>query len=170
MARQASVRFGRLVDGDWSEVTASVNRAAAFETSVSKELFQVSKTKPKRKTDIMTNKRCQLCRGTLEVRLAPPPPKQTQLGFGVTIRRGRDRDHYWCTYCRKPDPRPVDQRDLVTARQAHEAQWIEPTPRRKATRPAQNLPEQLRELADLHRAGVLTDAEFAAAKRKLLGT
>jgi len=30
--------------------------------------------------------------------------------------------------------------------------------------------DQLKQLADLHQQGVLTDAEFAAAKAKLLGT
>lgn len=39
-----------------------------------------------------------------------------------------------------------------------------------ASAPAVDLMSQLRQLADLKAAGVLTDAEFAAAKAKLLGT
>jgi len=35
--------------------------------------------------------------------------------------------------------------------------------------PAPSVAECLRELADLHRDGVLTDEEFAAAKAKVLG-
>jgi hypothetical protein len=35
--------------------------------------------------------------------------------------------------------------------------------------PGPRLDEQLREVADLHKSGVLTDAEFAAAKAQLLG-
>jgi Short C-terminal domain len=40
---------------------------------------------------------------------------------------------------------------------------------RRSVGPASGDTERLRELSDLHTAGKLTDEEFAAAKRKLLG-
>jgi hypothetical protein len=43
-----------------------------------------------------------------------------------------------------------------------------PTPRESVAPASSDLTTQLNQLADLKRAGVLTDAEFAAAKEKLL--
>jgi multidrug resistance efflux pump len=38
-----------------------------------------------------------------------------------------------------------------------------------ATAPAKDVTTELQKLADLHKSGVLTDEEFTAAKKKLLG-
>jgi hypothetical protein len=35
--------------------------------------------------------------------------------------------------------------------------------------PSQSAADEIRKLADLHQSGILTDAEFAAQKKKLLG-
>lgn len=45
-----------------------------------------------------------------------------------------------------------------------------PPPTPAAQAPARDTITQLKELAELHDSGALTDAEFAAAKAKLLGT
>jgi putative oligomerization/nucleic acid binding protein len=45
-----------------------------------------------------------------------------------------------------------------------------PAPRGSGEQPAPSMAGQLGQLADLHRQGVLSDDEFAAAKAKLLGT
>lgn len=50
---------------------------------------------------------------------------------------------------------------------AQQQQYAEPAPAPAA--PAQDNIAQLKELADLHNQGVLTDEEFAAQKAKLLG-
>ena len=39
----------------------------------------------------------------------------------------------------------------------------------QAAAPAKDTTAELQKLADLHKSGVLTDEEFAAAKKKLLG-
>ncbi|HII86232.1 TPA: SHOCT domain-containing protein, partial [Candidatus Bathyarchaeota archaeon] len=38
-----------------------------------------------------------------------------------------------------------------------------------AAAPSKDVTAELQKLADLHKSGVLTDQEFAAAKQKLLG-
>ena len=47
---------------------------------------------------------------------------------------------------------------------AAEAQAAAPAPA-----PAKDVTAELQKLADLHKSGVLTDEEFTAAKKKLLG-
>lgn len=52
-----------------------------------------------------------------------------------------------------------------------EQQQVVPAPRAAEPQPAApSMADQLNQLADLHNQGVLSDAEFAAAKAKLLGT
>ncbi|MFD2792221.1 SHOCT domain-containing protein [Promicromonospora vindobonensis] len=81
----------------------------------------------------------------------------------------------------------VSRRQANRAQQQYEAQQYEaaqqappPAPAAQAPPPAQPVPgpaahsndellTQLTQLGDLHGQGVLTDAEFAAAKAKLLG-
>jgi len=59
-----------------------------------------------------------------------------------------------------------EQQQMAAAQQQQYAP--EPTP--AAAAPAgDDLTAQLQQLAQLHNAGVLSDAEFAAAKQKLLG-
>ena len=45
-----------------------------------------------------------------------------------------------------------------------------PAPRDSGEQSAPSMADQLNQLADLHKQGVLSDDEFAAAKAKLLGT
>jgi hypothetical protein len=58
----------------------------------------------------------------------------------------------------------------------YQSQYQEPPPQQYAppppepAAPEQDPIEQLKELAALHNDGVLTDEEFAAQKRKILGT
>ena len=55
--------------------------------------------------------------------------------------------------------------------QAQQQQYAPPPPQYApppAQAPADDLTAKLKQLADLHAAGVLTDEEFAAAKQKLL--
>ena len=42
-------------------------------------------------------------------------------------------------------------------------------PAAPAAAPAKDVTAELQKLADLHKSGVLTDEEFSAAKKKLLG-
>ena len=42
-------------------------------------------------------------------------------------------------------------------------------PAAPAAAPAKDVTTELQKLADMHKSGVLTDEEFAAAKKKLLG-
>ncbi len=61
-----------------------------------------------------------------------------------------------------------DQR-ISNLEQQPQQQQQQPAP--AAAAPASSATvDQLKQLADLHQQGVLTDAEFAAAKAKLLGT
>ncbi len=57
------------------------------------------------------------------------------------------------------------------ARWAQQEQAAEPqqAPAAPAAAPAADPIEQLKELGELHKSGVLTDEEFAAQKAKLLG-
>ena len=48
------------------------------------------------------------------------------------------------------------------------AGWSSPRRRRRRPRPAQSIPEQLQQLADLRDRGVITAAEFEAKKAQLL--
>ena len=62
----------------------------------------------------------------------------------------------------------------VSRRQANrwaqqDTQYSEPEPAAGPAAPAPDLIEQLKQLGELHRDGVLTDEEFAAQKAKLLG-
>jgi membrane protease subunit (stomatin/prohibitin family) len=56
--------------------------------------------------------------------------------------------------------------DASQAQQAQQAQQA-PVPAPRAAGPS--MADQLNQLADLHKQGVLSDDEFAAAKAKLLG-
>jgi hypothetical protein len=60
------------------------------------------------------------------------------------------------------------QLDMMQQQQAMAAQAAPPPP--PAAAPAPDLTAQLNQLAALHTSGVLSDAEFAAAKAKLLGS
>jgi hypothetical protein len=62
------------------------------------------------------------------------------------------------------------QLDTLQQQQAMAAQAAPPPPApAPAAAPAPDLMAQLNQLAAMHTAGVLSDAEFAAAKAKLLG-
>ncbi len=64
----------------------------------------------------------------------------------------------------------ADQNQRISdLEQQPQQQQQQPAP--AATAPASSATvDQLKQLADLHQQGVLTDSEFAAAKAKLLGT
>jgi multidrug resistance efflux pump len=57
--------------------------------------------------------------------------------------------------------------EVEAARQEGAAQSKGPAP--GAAGPSANVTAELQKLAELHKSGVLSDAEFAAAKAKLLG-
>jgi hypothetical protein len=59
------------------------------------------------------------------------------------------------------------QEEAQYAQEPPPQQYAPPPP---APAPAEDPIEQLKELAALHNDGVLTDEEFAAQKRKILGT
>ena len=54
----------------------------------------------------------------------------------------------------------------AAAQQQAQAQQAQAPP---AAAPTKDVTAELQKLADLHKSGVLTDEEFAAAKKKLLG-
>ena len=54
----------------------------------------------------------------------------------------------------------------AAAQQQAQAQQAQAPP---AAAPAKDVTAELQKMADLHKSGVLTDEEFAAAKKKLLG-
>ncbi|MCO7273595.1 MULTISPECIES: SHOCT domain-containing protein [Cellulosimicrobium] len=63
-----------------------------------------------------------------------------------------------------------EQARIEAAAQQAAAQYAQPAPAAPAAAPAQDdLLGQLERLGQLHASGVLSDAEFAAAKAKLLG-
>lgn len=63
-----------------------------------------------------------------------------------------------------------EQARIEAAAQQAAAQYAQPAPAAPAAAPAQDdLLGQLERLGQLHASGVLDDAEFAAAKAKLLG-
>jgi Short C-terminal domain len=77
--------------------------------------------------------------------------------------------------------RQAEQRDYAEAEQNQridqmEQQQYAPPPQQQYAPPPQQAPagpsmyDQLQQLSTLHDQGALTDAEFAAAKAKLLGT
>jgi len=53
--------------------------------------------------------------------------------------------------------------------QAQQAKAAPAAPAAPAAAPPKDVTAELQKLADLHKSGVLTDEEFAAAKKKLLG-
>jgi membrane protease subunit (stomatin/prohibitin family) len=53
--------------------------------------------------------------------------------------------------------------------QAQPMQAAPAAPVAPAAAPAKDVTAELQKLADLHKSGVLTDEEFSAAKKKLLG-
>jgi membrane protease subunit (stomatin/prohibitin family) len=53
--------------------------------------------------------------------------------------------------------------------QAQQVQAAPAAPTAPAAAPQKDVTAELQKLADLHKSGVLTDEEFAAAKKKLLG-
>jgi Short C-terminal domain len=67
---------------------------------------------------------------------------------------------------RQADQQYQDQRITDLEQQ----QTTVPAPRDSGEQPAPSMADQLNQLADLHKQGVLSDDEFAAAKAKLLGT
>jgi membrane protease subunit (stomatin/prohibitin family) len=54
----------------------------------------------------------------------------------------------------------------AAAQQQAQAQQAQAPP---AAAPTKDVTAELQKMADLHKSGVLTDEEFAAAKKKLLG-
>ena len=58
----------------------------------------------------------------------------------------------------------AEQQAAADQAAAQQAAYAQPAPA------APRLDEELRKIADLHQSGILTDAEFAAAKAQLLGT
>jgi Short C-terminal domain len=62
----------------------------------------------------------------------------------------------------------AQQQAEAEAQQAAQQAAYQPEPEPAAAAPVIDM-EQLKQLGDLHAAGVLTDEEFAAAKAKLLG-
>jgi uncharacterized lipoprotein YmbA len=61
-------------------------------------------------------------------------------------------------------------RDQRISNLEQQQQATVPAPRDSGGQPGLSVADQLGQLADLHKQGVLSDDEFAAAKAKLLGT
>ena len=60
----------------------------------------------------------------------------------------------------------AQQQAAAQQQQQAQAQQAQAAP---AAAPTKDVTAELQKLADLHKSGVLTDEEFAAAKKKLLG-
>ena len=60
----------------------------------------------------------------------------------------------------------ASQQAAAQQQQQAQAQQAQAAP---AAAPTKDVTAELQKLADLHKSGVLTDEEFAAAKKKLLG-
>ncbi len=56
----------------------------------------------------------------------------------------------------------MQQKDMQIQQAQQQAQQA-------AAQPSTNVTDELQKLADMHKSGVLTDEEFAAMKKKLLG-
>jgi membrane protease subunit (stomatin/prohibitin family) len=63
-----------------------------------------------------------------------------------------------------------DQNQRLSDLEAQQQQQQQPAQPAAAAPASSATVDQLKQLADLHQQGVLTDSEFAAAKAKLLGT
>jgi membrane protease subunit (stomatin/prohibitin family) len=63
----------------------------------------------------------------------------------------------------------ADQDQRISDLEAQQQQQQQAAPAVAATASSATI-DQLKQLSDLHQQGVLTDAEFSAAKAKLLGT
>ena len=61
------------------------------------------------------------------------------------------------------------QAEVAQAKQQGAAEAMAAAPAAPAAAPAKDVTTELQKLADMHKSGVLTDEEFAAAKKKLLG-
>ena len=61
------------------------------------------------------------------------------------------------------------QAAVEQAKQQGAAEAMAAAPAAPAAAPAKDVTSELQKLADLHKSGVLTDEEFAAAKKKILG-
>ena len=61
------------------------------------------------------------------------------------------------------------QAAVETAKQQGAAEAMAAAPAAPAAAPTKDVTAELQKLADMHKSGVLTDEEFAAAKKKLLG-
>ena len=61
------------------------------------------------------------------------------------------------------------QAAVEQAKQQGAAEAMAAAPAAPAAAPAKDVTAELQKLADLHKSGVLTDEEFSAAKKKLLG-
>ncbi len=61
------------------------------------------------------------------------------------------------------------QAAVEQAKQQGAAEAMAAAPAAPAAAPARDVTAELQKLADLHKSGVLTDEEFSAAKKKLLG-
>ena len=60
----------------------------------------------------------------------------------------------------------IGKNQAAQAQQQAQAQQAQAPP---AAAPTKDVTAELQKMADLHKSGVLTDEEFAAAKKKLLG-
>jgi flagellar biosynthesis/type III secretory pathway protein FliH len=61
------------------------------------------------------------------------------------------------------------QAAVEQAKQQGAAEAMAAAPAAPAAAPPKDVTTELQKLADMHKSGVLTDEEFAAAKKKLLG-
>ena len=63
----------------------------------------------------------------------------------------------------------ASQQAAAQQQQQAQAQPMQAAPAAPAAAPPKDVTAELQKLADLHKSGVLTDEEFTAAKKKLLG-
>ena len=61
------------------------------------------------------------------------------------------------------------QAEVSQAKQQGAAEAMAAAPVAPAAAPPKDVTTELQKLADMHKSGILTDEEFAAAKKKLLG-
>jgi len=86
---------------------------------------------------------------------------------GAVRHRQEQRWDQQAAQQQQADQAAMYEQQAVADQAAAQAAAAQAAAQQPATGP--RLDEQLREIADLHQSGVLTDAEFAAAKTQLLG-
>ena len=82
---------------------------------------------------------------------------------------GAVRHHQEQKYANQAAEQQAEQQAVYDQGYAAAQQSAAPPPAAAAPAPANDLTAELEKLASLKAAGILTDAEFAAAKSKLLG-